>query len=138
MLCILAIYLVKEEKETMQINNESAKEHCKWRSAKGLWLPFLIMLAIVLSAASRIISPSPNIIFDYLFIIIACGAVAGTIELIITRGRNPGLILLSAVCGLGLLIIEQGIFIVAIVAVAMLPAVYILIKIEKYTCSGVV
>jgi hypothetical protein len=123
----------------MQNNNassESAKEHCKWRSAKGLWFPFLIMLMIISSAASRIVSPSPNIIFDYLSIIIAWGVVAGMLEMIITRGRNVGLMLSFAFCGLFSLILEQGIFMVAIVAVGVLPVAYILIKIEKYTCPG--
>lgn len=69
-------------------NNEKRSVHCKWRSARGLWLP-LLMIAMQASMWLWSLYIAKNsIIFNSIFAIFVLLTITGYCRLIITKGEK--------------------------------------------------
>ncbi len=108
------------------MQDEHLTEYCKWRSARGLWFPALIMLGIILTLYIRIQYSAASIITNSVFIIATLGLSAGLMETILSNGKNLWLKNFSAAILVTIGISEIGILVVLVIFIIIALPIYLI------------
>lgn len=108
---------------------------CRWRSPRGLWLPFLIIIVFSLLVLVQIITPDKTII-DYIKIMVAIGIIVGTISLILNKGRSPMIMLISTAIFTILTFVTLTVSSIVLIAITVLGTMMAigLIKLQDHLC----